>query len=57
MDAIAYHAQRAAREHDLGVAAGATPAAQAHFQLASLHRERARALAGELAPASIAHVG
>jgi hypothetical protein len=39
-----YHEDRAARELSLGLTAQSIPAARAHFQLSSMHRERMRAL-------------
>ena len=43
---VKYHEDRAAREMSLGLTATSIPAARAHLQLSSMHRERIRALAG-----------
>lgn len=45
-DQIKYHEDRAAREMAFGLTAQSIPAARAHLQLSSLHRERVRALGG-----------
>ena len=45
-DQLEYHERRAARELSLGLAAQCIPAARAHLQLSSMHRERMRAIAG-----------
>lgn len=44
-----YHAARATRELDMGLAAGSAAAARAHLQLASLHMARVRELTGTIA--------
>ncbi len=41
-----YHRKRAENELSLGLTARSIAAARAHLQLASLHRERLRALVG-----------
>jgi hypothetical protein len=45
---IQYHAQRAMRELDQGLAATPAAAAQAHMKLSSLHLERMRDLQARL---------
>ncbi len=45
-DQIRYHQDRAERELAIGLTAQSIPAARAHLQLASLHRDRAKALGG-----------
>ncbi len=47
-DLIAYHEQRAEREMALGLTATSMAAARAHLELATLHREQVRGLAGRL---------
>ena len=47
IDHIKYHEDRAVRELSMGLIATSIPAARAHLQLSSMHRERMRALAGE----------
>jgi hypothetical protein len=39
-DDQAYHSERALRELDLGLTSSSMPAARAHLQLSSLHREK-----------------
>lgn len=48
-DLIQYHSTRAQDEMGLGLRAQAIPAARAHLQLASLHMQRVRELAGSKA--------
>lgn len=43
-DQIAYHEERAEREMSLGLSAQSIPAARAHLELSSMHREKVRAL-------------
>ena len=51
---IQYHSERARRELDMGLLAAAAAASRAHLQLASLHMQRVRELAGARhAPAPI----
>jgi hypothetical protein len=45
---LEYHEARAAHELSLGLTAKSIPAARAHLQLSSMHRERMRAIAGAL---------
>lgn len=46
IDSLEYHEARAARELSLGLTAKCIPAARAHLQLSSMHRERSRELSG-----------
>ena len=48
-DHLEYHEARAAHEMSLGLTATSIPAARAHLQLSSMHRERIRAIAGACA--------
>lgn len=56
-DALTYHSERAIREFDLGRAAEPGPAARAHLELASLHRQRVRELSGLDYPAPLTILG
>ena len=49
-DLIEYHSSRAQSEMGLGLRAQVIPAARAHLQLASLHMQRVRELAGRQMP-------
>jgi hypothetical protein len=49
-DQFSYHSRRAASEFNLGLDSRSGPAARAHLQLASMHMQRLRELAGSSSP-------